>query len=256
MHNGVLKPTLVQNKSPLPSHIAIVMDGNGRWAKRQLLPRIAGHHAGFEVARKITKACSDKGIEVLTLFAFSSENWQRPAPEVEALLELLFTLLENEIKELHENNVQLRVVGSSEHYSPKLKKAVENAHQLTANNTGLKLVIAFDYSGRWDIANAARQIAVEVAKGQLQPDVITPEILEKFLSTYGLPEPDLFIRTSGEQRISNFLLWQLAYTELYFTEVLWPDFSVSVLEDALNFFATRERRFGCTSEQLTKQAHA
>lgn len=256
MQNRVLKPTIVQNVPQLPRHIAIIMDGNGRWAKRQFLPRIAGHHAGFEVVRKIVKACGEKGIEVLTLFAFSSENWQRPKQEVSALLELFLTALSREIKKLHENNVQLRVIGDSSRLSPEIKQRIDNAHKLTAENTGLKLVIAFDYSGQWDIANATRQIAIEVAKGELSPDDITPDTLEKYLSTFGLPEPDLFIRTSGEQRISNFLLWQLAYTELYFTEVLWPDFSVAILEEALDFFAGRERRFGCTSEQVTKQQHA
>lgn len=253
MYKRVLKPAIVHNEHQLPRHVAIIMDGNGRWAQRQYLPRVAGHHAGFEVARKIVRACGEKGIEVLTLFAFSSENWQRPAQEVSVLLELFLKFLNREVKILHENNVQLKVIGDQARFTEQLKRSIVQAQQLTANNTGLKLVIAFDYSGQWDITNAARQLAVEVAQGTLAPEEITSQQLEKHLSTYGLPEPDLCIRTSGEKRISNFLLWQFAYTEIYFTEVLWPDFTVAILEEALNFFAGRERRFGCTSDQLVKQ---
>lgn len=253
MYKGVLKPAITPAVQQLPRHIAIIMDGNGRWAKRQFLPRIAGHKAGLEVVRKIAKACAEKGVEVLTLFAFSTENWQRPKQEVNALLELFFNALDREVKKLHENNVQLRVIGSDARFSPELKTRILAAQQLTAKNTGLKLVIAFDYSGQWDITQATKQLAEKVAQGQLKPDEITPQLIEQHLSTFGLPEPDLFIRTSGEQRISNFLLWQIAYTELYFTNAHWPDFSAAVLEDALQYFASRERRFGCTSEQINEQ---
>ncbi len=253
MRKGVLKPTISPVVQQLPRHIAIIMDGNGRWAKRQFLPRIAGHRAGLEVVRKITKICAEKGIEVLTLFAFSTENWQRPKQEVNALLELFFNALDREVKKLHENNVQLHVIGSEARFSTELKQRINAAQQLTANNTGLKLVIAFDYSGQWDITQATNQLATKVAQGLLKPGEITPKLIEQHLSTTGLPEPDLFIRTSGEQRISNFLLWQLAYTELYFTDAHWPDFSAEILEDALEYFASRERRFGCTSEQINEQ---
>ncbi len=253
MQRGVTKPTIMPNVQQLPRHIAIIMDGNGRWAKRQFLPRVAGHRAGVEVVRKITKACAEKGIEVLTLFAFSTENWQRPKQEVNAILEIFLSALDREVKKLHENNVQLRVIGGEARFSPELRQRINAAQQLTAQNTGLKLVIAFDYSGQWDISNAARLLAMKVQAGELTSEQITPQLFEQFLSTKDLPEPDLFIRTSGERRISNFLLWQLAYTELYFTEVHWPDFSVAVLDDAINYFASRERRFGCTSEQLSEQ---
>lgn len=253
MQKRVQKPTITPDTQQLPRHIAIIMDGNGRWAKRQFLPRVAGHRAGLEVVRKITKACAEKGIEVLTLFAFSTENWQRPKQEVNALLELFFNALNSEVKKLHENNVQLRVIGSDAKFSAELKQRIIAAQQLTAQNTGLKLVIAFDYSGQWDITHAANLLANKVAQGLIKPGEITPKLIEQHLSTAGLPEPDLFIRTSGEQRISNFLLWQLAYTELYFTDAHWPDFSVAILEDALHYFASRERRYGCTSEQINEQ---
>lgn len=253
MQKGVQKPTINPGDQQLPRHIAIIMDGNGRWAKRQFLPRVAGHRAGLEVVRKITKACAEKGIEALTLFAFSTENWQRPKQEVNALLELFFTALDREVKKLHENNVQLHVIGSDASFSSDLKQRINAAQQLTAENTGLKLIIAFDYSGQWDITNATREISTKVMQGLLKPEQITPQLFESHLSTKGLPEPDLFIRTSGERRISNFLLWQLAYTELYFTEVHWPDFSVAILDDAISYFASRERRFGCTSEQINEQ---
>lgn len=253
MQRGVTKPTVIPNAQSLPRHVAIIMDGNGRWAKRQFLPRIAGHRTGVEVVRKITKACAEKGIEVLTLFAFSTENWQRPKLEVNALLDIFFSALDREVKKLHENNVQLRIIGSDAKYSPEMRSRINAAQQLTAQNTGLKLVIAFDYSGQWDIANASRLLAAKAKSGDIAPEQITPQLFEQYLSTKDLPEPDLFIRTSGERRISNFLLWQLAYTELYFTDVHWPDFTVEVLDEALNYFASRERRFGCTSEQLNEQ---
>lgn len=251
-------PKSIQNisHSKLPQHIAIIMDGNGRWAQRRHLPRIAGHRAGLETVRTIVKACGEKGIQVLTLFAFSSENWQRPAQEVSYLMELFFTVLQNEVAKLHKNNVQLRVVGNCERFSHKLREQIAAAEALTASNSGLKLVIAADYGGRWDIVEAAQKVAREVEQGLMKVADITPHRFTSYLSLADLPEPDLFIRTSGEQRISNFMLWQLAYTELYFTDVLWPDFTVAVFEDALTFFASRQRRFGFTSEQVESAQRA
>lgn len=228
----------------LPRHIAIVMDGNGRWAKQRSLPRIAGHKVGIDSVRAIIQACSDLGIEVLTLFAFSTENWKRPKLEVAFLMRLFVTVLGREIKKLHANNAQVRFIGDRAALSRSLQKSIQHAEELTANNTGLKLVLAVNYSGRWDIAEAARQIGAEIEAGLIHSTAITPEIFHNHLSLNDLPEPDLFIRTSGEQRISNFMLWQLAYTELYFTDILWPDFREGALQTALSAYAARERRFG------------
>ncbi len=238
----------------LPRHIAIIMDGNGRWAKKRLLPRVAGHQAGVEAVRGVVEACGKKGIEVLTLFAFSSENWRRPASEVGLLMELFVQTLKREVKRLHANNVRLRVVGERGAFDAKLQEGITQAEQLTQNNTGLTVVIAANYGGRWDIAQAARQLAAQVEAGELKSADITPELIDAHLSLRELPEPDLFIRTGGEQRISNFLLWQLAYTELYFTDVLWPDFSAAVLEEALESFGRRQRRFGRTGDQVEQGA--
>src|SRR5579883_2607061 len=203
----------------LPRHIAIIMDGNGRWAKQRHLPRIAGHKAGVDAVRESVRYCAEKKIEALTLFAFSSENWQRPEMEVSYLMSLFMTMLKLEVKKLHKNNIRLRVM-------------------------------AANYGGRWDICEAVRKIAVEVEQGRVIPNQITPELIEPFLASKDLPEPDLLIRTSGEQRISNFMLWQLAYAEFYFTDVFWPDFNAAEMDKAIAFFRKRERRFGCTSEQL------
>jgi undecaprenyl diphosphate synthase len=234
----------------IPKHVAIIMDGNGRWAKQRGLPRIAGHRAGMETVRNVVKLCGEKGIEFLTLFAFSSENWQRPQCEVNDLMELFTSALRREVKKLHKNNVQLRIIGDYSRFSSELCECIDNAQKLTANNTGLKLLIAANYGGRWDITRAARQLASAVAAGELQANDITAELLESHLVCADIPDPDLFIRTSGEQRISNFLIWQLAYTELFFTQTLWPDFDNVILEEALLFYAGRQRRFGCTSEQV------
>jgi undecaprenyl diphosphate synthase len=238
------------NENKLPRHIAIIMDGNGRWAKQRFLPRIAGHKAGVDAVREIVKACSEKKIEVLTLFAFSSENWQRPRQEVDYIMSLFVAALEREIKKIHKQNVQLRVIGDRERFDEKLQKLMQEAEQLTAQNTGLKLVIAANYGGRWDLTEAMRQIALDVEQGTLSSNDITPEVINTKLALADLPTPDLFIRTSGEKRISNFMLWQIAYTELYFTDVFWPDFDTAELEKALLFFTHRERRFGVISEQL------
>jgi undecaprenyl diphosphate synthase len=230
--------------SSLPQHIAIVMDGNGRWAKQRHLPRIAGHRKGKEAVQRIVRACVERGIKVLTLFAFSSENWKRPAAEVTALLELFFSALSQEAKKLDEQNIRLRIVGDTAKFDERLLGQITAAQMLTARNTGLTLVIAVDYGGRWDIVQAAKKIAVEGKD-------ITEESFAAYLSCADLPDPDLFIRTSGEQRISNFLLWQLAYTELFFTDIFWPDFDETALEGALASYASRQRRLGHTEEQIT-----
>ncbi len=234
----------------LPKHIAVIMDGNGRWAKKRLLPRIAGHKAGVDAVRELIKACVQKGIAALTLFAFSSENWRRPAQEVNFLMDLFFSSLEKEAKKLQEQNIQLRIIGDRSPFSEKLKKQIERVEQLTEVNTGLKLILAVNYGGQWDISEAMKRLAVDIEQGKLTSQAISPEILATYLSLADLPDPDLFIRTSGERRISNFLIWQLAYAELYFTDVFWPDFDEIEFEKALTFYASRERRFGLTSEQL------
>lgn len=236
----------------LPRHVAIIMDGNGRWAERRRLPRFAGHKAGVDAVKGVVEACGEKGIEVLTLFAFSSENWRRPEEEVGLLMGLFITALEQQAKKLHENNVQLRVIGDRSAFSPELQRRIAEAELLTSQNTGLTLVIAANYGGRWDIAQAARTMASRVQAGELELTDITPELFETALSLHELPPPDLFIRTGGEKRISNFLLWQLAYTELYFTDTLWPDFDRQAFDDALASFATRQRRFGRTGRQVAE----
>jgi undecaprenyl diphosphate synthase len=228
----------------LPRHIAIVMDGNGRWAKRRGLPRIAGHKVGVESVKSIVKACSTKGIEALTIFAFSTENWQRPPEEVTFLMGLILHVFDKELLELQENNVQLHVIGDRSVLNAKMRAAIEAAEQRTAANTGLKLVIAFSYSGRWDMVQAMRRIGAKIQVDELSPQEINDDVITAHLSTASFPEPDLFIRTSGEIRISNFLLWQLAYSELYFTDVLWPDFREEELDKALVAYTQRERRLG------------
>lgn len=232
------------------------MDGNGRWAKQRFLPRIAGHKAGVDAVKKTVKFCVEKKIEVLSLFAFSSENWRRPAAEVSHLMELFIRALQFEAKKLHKQNIQLRIIGDRSRFNVKLQKQMAQAEELTAANTGLKLVIAANYGGQWDVAESFRQIATDLVEGKISIADISPELIQAKLSTATLPDPDLFIRTSGEQRISNFMIWQLAYAELYFTDVLWPDFGEVELEAALTFFAGRERRFGLTGEQLQATNHA
>jgi len=240
----------------LPRHIAIIMDGNGRWAKQRSLPRFAGHRAGVEAVREVVKTCAAKGVEALTLFAFSSENWRRPQKEVGLLMELLFTALNIEVKKLHKNNVQLSFIGDRSRFDEKMRAQLEKSEQLTANNTGLKLIVAVNYGGKWDLTHAMKKIAAQVKSGELDIEDINSDTIDQALSLYGLPSPDLFIRTGGEKRISNFLLWQLAYTELYFTDVLWPDFDAAALESAIASFCSRERRFGQTSEQVKQCTHA
>jgi undecaprenyl diphosphate synthase len=236
--------------SPLPKHIALIMDGNGRWAKKRMLPRVAGHKFAVNRVRDIVRVCAEKGIEALTLFAFSSENWQRPKEEVGILMNLAMHTIETEVQKMHANGIQLKFIGDIEKLDANLQQVFQDAEKLTANNPGLKLRIAFNYGGHWDITQAVQKLAVLVQQGKLKPEAITEEAIAANLSTQDLPLPDLFIRTSGEQRISNFLLWQLAYSELYFTDTLFPDFDEQALEKALHWFAQRERRFGKISEQL------
>jgi undecaprenyl diphosphate synthase len=230
----------------VPRHVAIIMDGNGRWAQRRRLPRIAGHRRGAEAVRAAVRACVDRGISYLTLFAFSSENWRRPAEEVALLLKLFKSALQNEVDKLHANGVRLKVVGDTSRFDPKLRKLIERGEELTAGNRALTLTIAANYGGRWDILQAMTQFLQKNPGAQgVDEAAISP-----YLAMSYAPEPDLFIRTGGEQRISNFLLWQLAYTELYFTESLWPDFDAAALDLAITSYRSRERRFGRTSEQL------
>lgn len=236
------------NTPALPQHIAIIMDGNGRWARQRFLPRIAGHKAGVESARSVVKNCIKRNIKVLSLFAFSSENWRRPAQEVSYLMEIFLTGLEREVNMLHENNVQLRFIGDRTRFNKKLCQKINEVEALTANNTGLVLIIAVDYGGQWDITEAAKKIAQEVEAGRLHSTEISSELIASKLSFADLPDPDLFIRTSGELRISNFMLWQLAYAELYFCNTLWPDFDEKELDNALLQYAARERRFGSRAE--------
>jgi undecaprenyl diphosphate synthase len=229
----------------VPRHVAIIMDGNGRWAKRQHLPRIAGHRRGVESVRALVRACAERGIGFLTLFAFSSENWRRPAEEVALLMHLFQVALTSEVEKLHRNDVRLRVVGDTRRFDANIRRAIEQAERLTAGNHGLTLSIAANYGGRWDILQALNRFV------KAHPDAPVDEsALAPYLAMSYAPEPDLFIRTGGEQRISNFLLWQLAYTELYFTETLWPDFDAVALDLAIASYRNRERRFGRTSEQL------
>ncbi|MDR0735315.1 MAG: di-trans,poly-cis-decaprenylcistransferase [Zoogloeaceae bacterium] len=232
---------------PVPRHVAIIMDGNGRWAKKRFLPRVAGHVKGVETVREVVRACIEQGIEYLTLFAFSSENWRRPAEEVSRLMQLFVSALENEVKKLKRNGVRLKVIGDLTRFSPELQTLIRAAEAATADNTRLVLTIAANYGGRWDIVHAMNQLAAQKpeAAGQW-----TEADLEPRLAMSYAPEPDLFIRTGGEERISNFLLWQLAYSEFYFTETLWPAFDADALKEAIASYQRRERRFGRTSEQL------
>jgi len=227
-----------------PQHVAIIMDGNGRWASKRFLPHLAGHKAGVEAARGAVKFCIKNQIKVLSLFAFSSENWQRPAQEVGYLMELFITGLERESGMLHENNVQVRFIGDRSKFSEKLIRKIADVESLTAQNSGLVLLIAIDYGGQWDIYQATKRLMEQIEQGQLSAKEITPEHIASQLTFADLPNPDLFIRTSGELRISNFMLWQLAYSELYFTDVLWPDFDEEEFGKAVESFAARNRRFG------------
>jgi len=237
-----------------PRHIAIIMDGNGRWAKARHRPRSLGHRAGARAANLCIDACLDAGIPALTLFAFSRENWQRPDEEVGALMQLFLRALDREVDELNRRGVRLRFIGERDAFSPDIRERMARGEALTLRNTRLHLTIAADYSGRWDLVQAARTLARQVAGGSLSPEAIDEARLGAALALSDLPEPDLFIRSGGDMRISNFLLWQVAYCELYFTDTLWPDFDATELRRALDAFAQRERRFGRTSEQLAMEA--
>ena len=237
---------IIPASSDVPRHIAIIMDGNGRWAKKRLMPRVAGHRKGVEALRGVIRACAERGVSHLTVFAFSSENWRRPQEEVTLLMELFMRALENEVARLHENDIRFRVIGDLSGFSERIQTLVRDAEALTCNNTRLTFTVAANYGGRWDIVQAVKQI---MASG-VAPDAVNEALLAQQLSVGDAPEPDLFIRTGGEQRISNFLLWQLAYTELYFTDALWPDFDAQALDAAIASYRTRERRFGRTSDQV------
>jgi undecaprenyl diphosphate synthase len=234
----------VPDHTEIPRHIAVIMDGNGRWAKKRFMPRIMGHKKGLEILEEMTANCARMGVEYLTVFAFSTENWRRPTDEVNFLMNLFLQSLQKRVQRLHKNNLRLRVIGDRSRFAAEIVRGIEDAEALTAANTGLTLTIAADYGGRWDILQAANQ-AIQAGATELTETSILP-----YLSLGNAPEPDLFIRTGGETRISNFLLWQLAYTELYFTPVLWPDFDESQLNIAIRSYQVRERRFGRTSEQL------
>jgi undecaprenyl diphosphate synthase len=238
------------NNALLPQHVAVVMDGNGRWAKKRFLPRTAGHQAGVKATRRLVGLCIKKGIACLTLFAFSSENWNRPDQEVSSLMSLFLSTLNAEMNELHEQGVRICFIGDRTRFSQSLQNSITVAEKKTAANTRLNLNIAANYGGRWDIVNAARKISQKRVNGDLSEEQITEKAITRELSLADLPEPDLFIRTGGEQRISNFLLWQIAYTELYFTDKLWPEFDDVAFDQALEWYATRQRRFGKTGEQL------
>lgn len=242
-------------ENELPCHVVIVMDGNGRWAKKRLLPRTAGHHAGVKTTRKIVEQCVEKKIKALTIFAFSSENWRRPEQEVSSLMELFMSALQTEVKSLHEQQVRVRFIGDTSAFSQKLQDKILQTMQLTGHNTGLQLNIAVNYGGRWDIAQACKKIAEKIQSGELCSDNVDAQLVNEYVCLADLPEPDLFIRTGGEQRISNFLIWQMAYTELYFTDLLWPDFDSQAFDDAIVWFASRQRRFGKTGEQVEQSGH-
>jgi len=231
-----------------PRHIAIIMDGNNRWAKRQGQPGTAGHQAGVEAVRGVLQCCLDYNVEILTLFAFSSENWGRPRPEVRALLALFSRYLRNERQQLHRDNVRIRFIGERSRFSDRMQRLMKESEQLTRENSAATLVIAVDYGGRWDITQAARTLASRVQSGQLEPADITEQLLQEHTSIADLPEPDLCIRTGGDARISNFMLWQFAYSELYFTETLWPDFGELEFARAIADYSQRERRFGVRAE--------
>ena len=243
-----------ENYEKVPRHIAVIMDGNGRWAKEQGKPRVAGHRRGVEVVRRMVPMCGKRGIPYLTLFAFSSENWKRPSTEVTLLQELLISTLESEILDLNEHKVRLRVIGELSRFPERLQRAIRDAEQLTRDNKALNLTIAINYGGKWDMLQACRSISELVESGEISADAVNEALIESHLSTHELPEPDLFIRTGGEKRISNFLLWQLAYTELFFTDTYWPDFDEASLDDALAAFGRRQRRYGKTDAQVKSQA--
>jgi len=234
----------------IPRHIAIVMDGNGRWARAKHRPRFMGHKKGIDAVREIVKACGALKVECLTLFAFSSENWKRPEEEIKNLMGLFMLALDREAKSMARNNVQLQIIGDLSFFSEKLQVKIKQVEELTAHCDGLRLVVAANYGGRWDVMQATKSLAKKVASGEMEAELINEEDISSHLATADLPDPDLFIRTGGETRISNFLIWQMAYTELVFTDTLWPDFDKNQLQQAIDDYSSRQRRFGKTSEQV------
>lgn len=242
------------DKSRLPVHIAVIMDGNGRWAKEKGEDRLFGHYHGVESVRDTVEGCAELGVQYLTLYAFSTENWERPEPEVNGLMNLLAETIRQEVPTLTRNNIRLQTIGDTEMLPAHARKELAEAIELTSKNTGLTLIMALSYSSRWELVQAAKKIAHTVKAGELDPDGITPEVFQNYLSTASIPDPELMIRTSGEHRISNFLLYQLAYAELYFTNTRWPDFRKQHLYEAIKDFQKRERRFGKTGEQIQGNA--
>jgi undecaprenyl diphosphate synthase len=249
-------PTLLDqiDKSRLPRHIAIIMDGNGRWAKEQGQDRLYGHFHGVESVRNIVEGCAELGVSYLTLYAFSTENWDRPEYEVIGLMELLVSTIRKEVEGLHKNNIRLHVIGDIKMLPQNARQELNEALEFTKNNTGLQLIMALSYSGRWELLNAVKEIAQAVKDNKISPESIDQDTLQRYLCTSGFPDPELMIRTSGEFRISNFLLYQLAYAELYFTNVRWPDFRKENLYEAIVDYQNRERRFGKTGDQIAKDS--
>lgn len=237
----------------VPRHVAIIMDGNNRWARKRLLPGVAGHKAGVDAVKAVVEVCAAEGVEVLTLFAFSSENWARPKEEVGALMELFLLALRREVRKLRDNNIRLQIIGDRSRFASVLCQAMADAEAMTANCTGMQLLVAANYGGQWDLVQVAQSLAKDAAAGVIDSQAITAETINARLCTAGFPPPDLCIRTGGERRISNFLLWQLAYSELYFSDLYWPDFKHDAMRGALADFACRQRRFGKTSEQVAAE---
>lgn len=243
----------LKRSGEIPTHIAIIMDGNGRWAKRRGLPRVAGHREGVRSVRDVVEACAQLGVKYLTLFAFSTENWRRPKEEIDTLMKLLIKTLRSETEKLHKNDIKLMAIGDIDSLPKEVRQELKDAMEKTKNNKRMVLNLALSYSGRWEIIEAVKEIARDVKKGKVKIEEIDDKLFSNYLKTAGIPDPDLLIRTSGELRISNFLLWQIAYTELYITDCLWPDFRRKHLYEAIRDYQRRERRFGMTSEQIKKK---
>ena len=243
----------LKRSGEIPTHIAIIMDGNGRWAKRRGLPRVAGHREGVKSVRDVVEACAQLGVKYLTLFAFSTENWRRPKEEIDTLMKLLIKTLRSETEKLHKNDIKLMAIGDIDSLPKEVRQELKEAMEKTRNNKRMVLNLALSYSGRWEIIEAVKEIARDVKKGKVKIEEIDDKLFSNYLKTAGIPDPDLLIRTSGELRISNFLLWQIAYTELYITDCLWPDFRRKHLYEAIRDYQRRERRFGMTSEQIKKK---
>lgn len=246
-----VSPEALKESGPIPQHIAIIMDGNGRWAKSKGMPRAIGHREGVRSVREIVTVCGELGVKYLTLYAFSTENWRRPKDEVSTLMSLLVTSLRQEINDLHKNKIRLTTIGDLTQLPKEAQRELQDAVERTKDNPGLTLNLALSYSGRWDVVRAIRRIAIESRSGKISPEDIDERLVASFLSTAGIPDPDLLIRTSGEMRLSNFLLWELAYTEFFISPVYWPQFRRTELYEAVLSFQKRERRFGLVSEQLS-----